>query len=136
MFSQSPELIVSQLFTKVLDDNECLVVDGVERFSITEGYGTSLRFVGEYFDEFGSRIGVMDAVKFERNSLGTQLEKEWVDRELTKCFVTFKGEVCVASGKWGAGVFNGDPLLKCVVQWIAASVAGVKGLDLYTFGDG
>lgn len=136
MFSQSPELIVTQLFTKVLDDNECVVVNGVERFSVTEGYGRSFRFVGEYFDEWGSRVGVMDAVKFEKNSLCVQLEKLWVDRELTKVFVTMNGEMFVASGKWGAGVFNGDPLLKCVVQWMGASVAGVKGLELYTFGDG
>ena len=29
-----------------------------------------------------------------------------------------------ATGKWGCGVFGGDPQLKSVLQWLAASVAG------------
>jgi hypothetical protein len=40
----------------------------------------------------------------------------------------------VASGKWGSGVFNGDPELKSIIQWMATSVTNKK-LELYTFGD-
>lgn len=137
MFSKSPELIACQVFTKVLSDNECLMVHGAEKFSDGEGYGAGFRWQGDYLDEGveGNRVGVMDAVKFEKASLGTQLRKKWIGRELTKVYVTVKGADVVASGKWGAGVFNGDPLLKCVLQWISASVAGVRVLKLYTFGD-
>ena len=34
----------------------------------------------------------------------------------------------IASGKWGCGVFGGDPYLKSILQWIAAHFS----LDLYT----
>lgn len=30
------------------------------------------------------------------------------------------------SGNWGCGFFNGDPQLKLLIQWIAASCAGKK----------
>lgn len=39
----------------------------------------------------------------------------------------------VCSGKWGCGVFNGDPVLKVLQQWAAASLAGVD-LCISTFG--
>lgn len=80
-----------------------------------------------------------------RNSKGVQYTKQNIDRELNKCLVGFRSQETdhipptqipiVASGKWGCGVFNGDPELKSVLQWIASSVAN-KGLELYTFGDG
>ena len=32
----------------------------------------------------------------------------------------------MASGKWGCGVFNGDPFLKFIIQWISCSLANRK----------
>jgi hypothetical protein len=41
----------------------------------------------------------------------------------------------VATGNWGCGSSQfGDPQLKLVVQWLAASVAGVPCLYYYTCG--
>ena len=36
---------------------------------------------------------------------------------------------------WGCGVFNGDKVLKLLIQWIAASVAGRK-MVFFTLMDG
>ena len=41
----------------------------------------------------------------------------------------------VATGNWGCGVFRGDPELKAVIQWVAASAAGCPVLVYHTFGD-
>ena len=41
----------------------------------------------------------------------------------------------VATGNWGCGVFRGDPELKAVVQWLAASAAGAPAFIHHTFGD-
>ena len=41
----------------------------------------------------------------------------------------------VATGNWGCGVFRGDPELKAVIQWAAASAAGCPVLVYHTFGD-
>lgn len=41
----------------------------------------------------------------------------------------------IATGNWGCGSSQvGDPQLKLVVQWLAASVAGVPCLYYYTCG--
>lgn len=41
----------------------------------------------------------------------------------------------VATGKWGCGVFRGDPELKAIIQWAAASAAGCPVVVYHTFGD-
>lgn len=41
----------------------------------------------------------------------------------------------VATGNWGCGVFKGDPELKAVIQWAAASAAGCPVVVYHTFGD-
>ena len=41
----------------------------------------------------------------------------------------------VATGNWGCGVFRGDPELKAVIQWVAASAAGCPVVVYHTFGD-
>uniref|UniRef100_A0A1J3DRV9 poly(ADP-ribose) glycohydrolase n=1 Tax=Noccaea caerulescens TaxID=107243 RepID=A0A1J3DRV9_NOCCA len=40
----------------------------------------------------------------------------------------------VATGNWGCGVFGGDPELKAVIQWLAASQARRPFISYYTFG--
>ena len=39
----------------------------------------------------------------------------------------------IATGNWGCGIYNGIHQLKFIEQWIAASFAGVRRLDYYTF---
>lgn len=39
------------------------------------------------------------------------------------------------TGNWGCGDFGGNKELKFIIQWIAASVAGVSTLSFHTHGD-
>ncbi|VDI64122.1 Hypothetical predicted protein, partial [Mytilus galloprovincialis] len=39
----------------------------------------------------------------------------------------------IATGNWGCGAFGGDPQLKAMLQWMAASYAGVPYVMYYTF---
>lgn len=60
-----------------------------------------------------------------------------MERELCKAWTGFKtveGHI-VATGHWGCGVFGGDPNIKCLVQVMAASMAGLRQLDFYCFND-
>lgn len=73
--------------------------------------------------------------------MGKQFEQIIVDRELTKCFCAFRPRSNqihinpIASGNWGCGAFHGDPELKFILQWLAASQAGQRSLHYYTLGD-
>lgn len=60
-------------------------------------------------------------------------------RELNKAIAGFSliedaPTKTIATGKWGCGAFKGDPQLKFLIQWMAASVLGRK-LIFHTFQD-
>ena len=40
-----------------------------------------------------------------------------------------------ATGNWGCGAFGGSPAVKLFVQWVAASLAGLEGLEYYPWDD-
>ncbi|KAI3676820.1 hypothetical protein L1987_86433 [Smallanthus sonchifolius] len=46
----------------------------------------------------------------------------------------FEDEVGIATGNWGCGAFGGDPELKAIIQWLAASQALRPFVVYYTFG--
>ena len=58
-------------------------------------------------------------------------------REMCKAWTGFSSVtgLTVSTGHWGCGAFGGDPNIKCLVQVMAASMAGVKKLDFYCFND-
>ena len=41
----------------------------------------------------------------------------------------------ISTSNWGCDAFGGNPRIKCLVQVLAASIAGVRKLDFYTFGE-
>ncbi|CAL9174025.1 unnamed protein product, partial [Musa hybrid cultivar] len=43
--------------------------------------------------------------------------------------------VGIATGNWGCGVFGGDPEIKSIIQWLAASQALRPFIHYYTFGE-
>jgi len=52
-----------------------------------------------------------------------QFKPENINRELHKCQIAFQkpSHKTIATGNWGCGAFGGDPQLKSVMQWMAAS---------------
>lgn len=73
------------------------------------------------FADFFSSLTVCGAVKIAKASLEAPTGESRVRP--------------VATGNWGCGVFRGDPELKAVIQWVAASAAGCPVVVYHTFGD-
>lgn len=48
-------------------------------------------------------------------------------------FSSIKSDAKIVTGGWGCGVYNGDFVLKVMIQWIAASLAG-KEIVICPFG--
>ncbi|KAK1333853.1 hypothetical protein QTO34_006241 [Cnephaeus nilssonii] len=73
-FLINPELIVSRLFTEVLDHNECLIITGTEQYSEYTGYAETYRWArshedGNERDDWQRRsteIVAIDALHFRR----------------------------------------------------------------------
>ncbi|XP_039248533.2 poly(ADP-ribose) glycohydrolase-like [Styela clava] len=146
LFSICPELIVSRLFTEVLDDNECLIIMGAERFSKYSGYANTFVWEGDYIDSNTrdswrrkvSHILALDATRF--TNFEDQFKIGKIRRELNKLYCGFRCEFdpdyspAIATGNWGCGAFGGDPVLKALLQLMAAAVVG-RDLCYFTFSD-
>ncbi|XP_060751463.1 poly(ADP-ribose) glycohydrolase isoform X2 [Tachysurus vachellii] len=145
-FLQCPELIVARLFTEKLSDNECLKITGVQTYSNTSGYSDSFVWERPYTDctkrdEWKRRycqIVAIDATNFEDPR--QQYSEKSIKRELFKAFVGFRRDPnipidytpAIATGNWGCGAFKGDPMLKALIQMMAAAVAQ-RDLAYFTF---
>lgn len=157
-FMINPECLVSMLVVEPLDTNEALHIIGVHRYSDYTGYGHTFACTPiPPIPSFPTRdnattIVAMDALPFNAND-ATPLPMTWSElhhghsychqftprlmvRELAKAVTGFDarrletGISSVASGRWGCGEFNGSVLLKVLLQWIAATLAGHTELKL------
>nr|XP_051693499.1 poly(ADP-ribose) glycohydrolase isoform X2 [Oryctolagus cuniculus] len=146
-FLINPELIVSRLFTEVLDHNECLIITGSEQYSEYTGYAETYRWArshedGSERDDWQRRhteIVAIDALHFRRYL--DQFVPEKMRRELNKAYCGFlrpgvssENLSAVATGNWGCGAFGGDARLKALLQILAAAAAE-RDVVYFTFGD-
>ena len=143
-FSTCPELLASMLFSEAMQDTEAIYVTGFKQFCGYSGYGDSFRFaekVSNQMDNQMTSLVAMDARRYAEEEKEKQFNGPEVSRDLNKAFVAFRGQgrrevelPSVATGNWGCGAFGGDPKLKLLIQWMAASEAG-RDLAYFTFGD-
>ena len=141
MFSVCPELLVSLLFCKKMDDDEAIVLVNGEMVSQYSGYGSGLKFAG---DSKKSDVGTCRvAIDAECYGWGTDPNEQWTQvkfmRELNKAYVGFDNEypsmgADIATGNWGCGAFGGNIQLKAMLQWCSASACG-RGIRYFTFKD-
>ncbi|KAF6778510.1 hypothetical protein AHF37_02293 [Paragonimus kellicotti] len=129
MFVLRPELLAACLFMERLDDDETVIVEGVEQYSISHGYADNFRWAGDYResqsgnqrDEWGrwrTTVVAMDALYF--GSSEAQYLPKSILRELNKAYCGFTDTLepnralpsVVATGNWGCGAFRGDTDLK------------------------
>ncbi|KAK1791704.1 hypothetical protein P4O66_013683 [Electrophorus voltai] len=146
-FLINPELIVSRLFTEVLDDNECLIITGTEQYSKYSGYAESYRWKDNHKDDTPrddwqrrcTEIVALDALKYRH--FMEQFHPDKIKRELNKAYCGFvrpgvdtQNLSGIATGNWGCGAFGGDTRLKALLQIMAAAEAG-RDVAYFTFGD-
>ncbi|KAH3757442.1 poly glycohydrolase family protein [Pelomyxa schiedti] len=140
LFLTHPELLVSRLLCEELNDTECVIITGAERFSRHSGYLSELSWQGPYNDStprngYNRRrrhIVAMDALDFNRGTRNiAEFSKEGVERELNKAYCAFSytdddipPDCKIVTGHWGCGVFGGSRHLKSMIQYLASSHAG------------
>lgn len=98
-------------------------------------------------DELNRRGPVMVALDALMCPGNFQFSREMMVREMVKVYAACAGDhyladkerrdgrkIPFATGNWGCGAFGGDPQLKAILQWLAASAQG-RGIVYYPFGD-
>lgn len=130
------EPIVGVLFIEQLSDKEAVHIQGARVVNCYSGYQSDFRWEAAVdspivLDSQGRNddtIAVIDAINFDGREL-EQYYGHWIERELNKALLGFRVDSVdakrpVATGNWGCGAFRGDPQLKFLIQWVAASVCG------------
>jgi poly(ADP-ribose) glycohydrolase len=137
-FSVCPELCLGMLVSPRMRDDEAILLQGAARLAESRGYAGELRYVGPH-DPWDDRPDVsvlaIDALHFRRRGAPAQWQVEACLREMGKLRAGF-GDDCgtFATGNWGCGAFGGDPRLKSLLQWLAASASG-WAIRYFTFDD-
>ncbi|KAK8790449.1 hypothetical protein WA171_001972 [Blastocystis sp. BT1] len=126
LFSIFPECCLSCTFCNVMTNTQAIIIRGCVRIGTYTGYGGSFKYLGPF--EAASSLP-SEVIAIDANPCGhLQFEDNMILRDINKAFCGFSlaGEEMdgIASGKWGCGVFGGNPYLKVLQQWIAASLAG------------
>ncbi|XP_067138347.1 poly(ADP-ribose) glycohydrolase-like isoform X1 [Centruroides vittatus] len=144
-FVLCPELILSRLFTERLDATEALLITGCEQFNKCTGYGNTFKWAGDFKDNTPhdnwkrkcTKVVAIDALSFQTEE--DQYKIDRIKRELNKAYTGFSESEfdtlpAIATGNWGCGVFRGNPCLKSLIQFMAASQAG-RDMIYFTFGN-
>jgi len=152
-FTVAPFCIIGHILCKIIAPNEAIAISGARIFSDSKLYGYGKGFTGPRpftitntiwnTDDVPTLIAI-DAVRYERGSENTQYNKTEKLKALLKAIVGFashKGATeypntrVIATGNWGAGAFNGDKILKFLIQWVAASVTNCESIEYHLWDD-
>ena len=117
------------LFSESLNNDECIMIRGVERYSDYTGYAENFKWNGDFidhtdkdnFNRIMTDILAIDPLFFADSFDQYKEENLW--REIKKCFIGFRLKSKfnsedgilprIATGNWGCGAYNGDKELKC-----------------------
>lgn len=142
----STELLAALTFSEELGDDEALFCDGALQYVSYTGYSKTFCVQGKCSKQvretsfpgcekkiIESSVVWMDAVCFRQMEKDAQYAQSFIRREMKKAYICFGGssrwaslrpKAPVATGNWGCGAFCGDPQLKLLIQWCAASECG------------
>jgi poly(ADP-ribose) glycohydrolase len=144
-----PECLAATLFCARLEPDETVTVFGAEKMSQYAGYGSSVRFTGDYRDTCprgyspdDTEVMTQIAVIFMDASPRTTGRSQFMDdfmRDLGKAYCGFNSlrftvpGAPVATGNWSYGFSGSHMQLKFLQQYLAASQAD-KSLIYHAFG--
>ena len=147
LFAVQPEAIISMFLMEVMSDEDAIRIDNTIRYSDYTGYAGTFKFekcaINDINNIKKNKIIAIDACIPNYGFYGN-IDKDEIKRDINKAYIGFnlvnfenedKDEKTISTGNWGCGAFDGDHELKFLQQWIAASFAGIKRLDYYSFGE-
>ncbi len=133
----SPEACPAVLLTPSLRDDQVLIVRGAQVMVNITGQRRDIRVEKMLVPEGGQtawrqRVMLfMDALELDMAEAGDRLPDLLpgnMDREVRKAYTAFSsgGFSEIRTGLWGCGAFCGDPGIKTLLLWIAASMAALR----------
>ena len=145
LFAVEPEAAVSMFFMEVMDKNDAIGIFNTIEYSKYKGYGYSFEYEKSAITDDLTKIKRHKIIAIDATNKAGYFTNKYIDnikRDIHKAYVGFNlinfkteknSNKTIATGNWGCGAFGGNHEMKFIEQWIAASFAGVKKLDYYTF---
>ena len=147
MFTICPELIAGMLIMESMNENEAIIISGFEKYCDYDGYARTFQFKEDYYEADGAAeknyVVAIDALDYRYRDASNQFKNSSMLREITKAYSGFSKfsstnshnsyPKAIATGNWGCGAFLGHPVLKSLLQWVAASEAGCSEMLYCTF---
>ncbi|KAJ4153899.1 hypothetical protein LMH87_010365 [Akanthomyces muscarius] len=139
----APESCVAVLFTPQLKDEQALSINSAQPIIQFKGQRRDISWKTHDPLVAGGRLLFMDALEIDLADPGSpgndqngdtnagllpDLAEKNMERELKKAFAGFTSwpltaDSTVVTGFWGCGAFNGEPTVKLLLLWMAASLA-------------
>ncbi len=140
----APESCVAVLFTPQLKDEKALSINAAQPMIQFTGQRRDISWKVHDPPVTGGRLLLMDALEMDLADSGSpstgeddgadddgllpDLLERNMTRELTKAYAAFTSwsltaDSTVVTGLWGCGAFNGEPTVKLLLLWMAASLA-------------
>lgn len=130
----TPEACMAVLFTPQLRPNEILSINGAKPMVRFTGQRRNISWEALDATTAGGRMLFMDALEIDMHDADSSdailpdLIEENILRELRKAYTAFSSwpsspDSTIKTGLWGCGAFNGEPTVKLVILWAAASLA-------------
>ena len=150
LFAVEPEATVSMFFMEVMDKNDAIGIYNTIEYSKYKGYGFEFKYEKSAITDDLTKIKRHKIIAIDAMNIANSYyiykirNQENIMRDIHKAYVGFNlinfetetnSNKTIATGNWGCGVFGGNHELKFIEQWIAASFAGVKKLNYYSFND-
>jgi poly(ADP-ribose) glycohydrolase len=133
----SPEACPAVLFTPPLSDDQVVIIRGAQAMVNVTGQRRDIKAEEMPVPDGGlvawreRTMLFMDALEMDMVEPGDSLPDLMpanLRRELKKSYTAFSASGIreVRTGLWGCGAFCGDPDIKMLLLWLAASLAGTK----------
>ncbi|CAD8112083.1 unnamed protein product [Paramecium sonneborni] len=121
-----PEAIVSMIFIPQMTEIEAVLIENLKKYSNYTGYEQTFQsFPPQDLNESYNLLAI-DAKPFYSEN---QFTEENIYRELIKSYAGFELSIknqpnCyISTGRWGCGIFRGDPILKTLIQFLSFAIA-------------
>ncbi|CAD8157340.1 unnamed protein product [Paramecium octaurelia] len=119
-----PEALISMLFVQPMKANEAVLIQNLIKYNNYTGYENTFkqRNLEQFRWEEKYNLLAIDAEVFFDDE--DQFSQKNINRELIKCYCGFEiallrePKYAISTGKWGCGIFKGNPYLKTLIQLV------------------
>ncbi|CAD8098064.1 unnamed protein product [Paramecium sonneborni] len=119
-----PEALICMLFVEPMKSNESVLIQNLIKYNNYMGYESTFKHLDLQKLNTEQRYNLLAIDAEEFFDYEDQFSQKNINRELVKCYSGFQiallrePKYAISTGKWGCGIFRGNPYLKTLIQLV------------------